>query len=477
MSPSTFHEMSCTISEIRLERYSNPVGVQHCAPRISWSYEGDHRDWTQIEYEMKTNGRRSDDTTKVKSGESIYVPWAFPPLTSRESFELSVRARSSGQCWTDWKTQEVECALLSEEDWKAGVTHGPWQERGCRKRPFLLRRSFSIPKCASGRLYVSALGLYEVSINGQTIGDHVLSPGWQSYNHRLHYQMFDVTSVLRSGHNELQAWIGEGWYAGRFGWGGGEYDIYGSDIGLIGQLEVDGEIVMRTGDEGWEYAFGEIVSGELYDGAEVDYRYGTEYRNWLPARRSKLPPAQLIAPEAPPVRRQERLPAIGVIRSPSGKTIFDFGQNLVGWIRFSGSPPDGSTIVLRHAEVLENEELGTRPLRDCKATDTVHVQKGSELVGWEPKFTFHGFRYVEVTGWHGIELNSITAVVIHSDMKRLGDFECSHRGLTQYHLNTLWSIKGNCVSVPTDCPQRDERMGWTGDLQVSHPMLPFLLTY
>ena len=460
--------MTCEISKIRLERYNTAAYIQHSAPRISWSYHGDALDWIQVAYEIKTHGRQSDETIQVNSNESIYVPWAFLPITSRESFQLSVRALSNAGDWTDWRTEAVESALMERADWHAGVSYGPCQERGFRKRPFLLRRSFSISKPSSARLYITALGLYEVSINGQRIGNHALAPGWQSYKHRLHYQVFDVTSVLRSGQNLLQAWVAEGWYAGRFGWGGGRYDLYGSDIGLIAQLELDGRMLIGTGDDGWECTYGAITSSELYDGEVVDLRLVEEMGRWVPARHGSIPPVRLIAPEAPPVRKQEQVSTVSVTCSPSGKTIFDFGQNLVGWIKFSESPPTNSTIVLRHAEVLENGELGTRPLRICKATDTIHVGKEEALVGWEPKFTFHGFRYVEVTGWKEISQTSLAAVVVHTDMDRLGDFDCSHDGLTRYHQNTLWGIKGNCVSVPTDCPQRDERMGWTGDLQVSH---------
>jgi alpha-L-rhamnosidase len=206
-----------------------------------------------------------------------------------------------------------------------------------------------------------------------------------------------------------------------------------------------------------------LTASEIYDGESYDYTASDETPK--PARSMSRPSTRWISPEAPSVRRQQVLPAIKVVTTPTGKKVLDFGQNLVGFARIIKSPPSNSTLTLKHAEVMERQELGTRPLRICKATDVIKIGNGSDAVGHEPKFTFHGFRYLQVEGWEDVSADCFEAVVIYSDMERTGDFECSHSGLSRYHLNTLWGLRGNFVSVPTDCPQRDERLGWTGDLQ------------
>ncbi|KAI9639009.1 bacterial alpha-L-rhamnosidase-domain-containing protein [Dioszegia hungarica] len=450
--------MACEIIKVTLERYDDPSTLQHPTPRISWRFGGDVKDWYQTSYYLRLERDGAVFDHHVESQQSIFVAWPFAPLVSRQRFELSVRAAGTTGGCTPWHKISGEAALMDKGDWEAAVTHGPVQETGQAKRPFLLRINFTAPANRdTARLYITALGVYRASLNGIPVGDHCLAPGWQSYKHRLHYQSFDIAALLAD-ENELVCWMGEGWYAGRLGWEGGWWDSYGEGgIGLIAQLEAGGKTVVATGRGEWEWAYGQLISSELYDGEVCDMSQSPTV--WAPARSSPLPQARLISPESPPVRRTERLPVLDIITTPSGKTILDFGQNLVGWVRFLATP-SSPTVVLRHAEVLEHGELGTRPLRECKATDRV---TGGQA-GWEPSFTFHGFRYVEVEGWDTVTKDSVEAVVICTDMARLGDFRCSHAGMTKYHENTVWGLKGNFVSVPTDCPQRDERMGWTGDL-------------
>ena len=455
--------MSCTISKVNLERYSSPRALFHKTPRISWRFSGEARDWQQASYDLRLERAGETHHHHVDTDQSVFNPWPFPPLSSRDRFKFSVRAISKTGLPTNWFSIDGEVALLERSDWTAVTTYGEQQAAGAPKRPFVLRHTFlnRSPQSDNARLYITALGVYQAALNGQPVGDQVLSPGWQSYKHRLHYQTFNVSEHLKEGYNVFTCWVGEGWYAGRLGWEGGWWDSYGEGkLGLIAQLEIDGKTVLSTGSDGWESAYGHLLASELYDGEIFDMNHVVT--GWKPTTSGPLPTAKLISPEAPPVRRQERLAVQKVITTPSGQTILDFGQNLVGWVRFLQSPPSGSTVILRHAEVLEHGELGTRPLRICKATDT--ITRGT--AGWEPTFTFHGFRYVQVEGWT-VTSSSVEAVVIYSDMERLGDFTCSHPGLTKFHENTLWGLRGNFVSVPTDCPQRDERLGWTGDLQVS----------
>jgi alpha-L-rhamnosidase len=338
---------------------------------------------------------------------------------------------------------------------------------------------------ARARLYATAHGVYDLEINGQPVGDQVMAPGWTSYKHRLRYQTYDVTEQLQQGENAIGAWVGEGWFRGRLVWGAGRRNIWGTQAGLLAQLEVtyeDGSSVVISTDSSWKSSTGGTLSAEIYDGETFDARLeparwtspGFEDGDWSPVALGEFDFDRLIAPTGPPVRRTQSLPVTEVITSPSGKTILDFGQNLVGRLRFSVQGEAGTTITIRHAEVLEHGELGVRPLRKAKATDRYNLS-GNGVETWEPRFTFHGFRYAEVDGWpSAIDPAAFEAVVLHTDLEPTGSFESSSPILNQLHRNAVWSMRGNFLDVPTDCPQRDERLGWTGDIQVFSPAASFL---
>lgn len=355
--------------------------------------------------------------------------------------------------------------------------------------PVLVRREVRIPAGAErARLYVTALGVYEVEINGATVGDHVLAPGWTSYHHRLRVETFDVTDLVRPGENAVGVWLAEGWYGGRLGWAGGRR-VYGHQLAILAQLEVtraDGSIqtVATAADGTWRAHAGPIVASGIYDGETYDARReqpawsspGFDGSAWTPVVALERAPDGLVARTGPPVRRTELLEPVAVTTSPSGRTLVDFGQNLVGRVRLTVSGEAGTTVALRHAEVLMDGELCTEPLRVAEATDR-YTLRGGEVETWEPRFTFHGFRYVEVDGWPGGGIpaaGDLTAVVCHSDMERTGWFHCSDERITKLHENVVWSMRGNFLDVPTDCPQRDERLGWTGDLCVFAPTATYL---
>jgi alpha-L-rhamnosidase len=327
-------------------------------------------------------------------------------------------------------------------------------------------------------LYITARGVYEAHLNGQPVSDHVLAPGWQSYSHRLAYQTFDVTQFLDpnvGAENTIGVILGEGWYSGRLGYRGGIHDIWGDRMGLLIQLEIDGKPVKF--EEDWTWCYGPILSsgiydGEVYDASLVDPQWSTSSLSsteneltgtgsWLPVEKLPFDGPLPSTPQSPPIRRTQEIKPIEVITTPSGQTVLDMGQNMVGWLRWNTSGPaidlnPGSTheIKLQHAEVLEFGELGTRPLRHAAATETVRLSAGVSMQGYEPKFTFHGFRYVQVTGWPGLTLGDLTGIVVHTDMERLGEFSCSHSWLNRLHDNVVWGMRGNFLSVPTDCPQR-----------------------
>jgi alpha-L-rhamnosidase len=325
--------------------------------------------------------------------------------------------------------------LLNPEDWMARFVTPDWDEDTSRPQPCpLLRREFDVrPGVARARLYVTALGVYEAQINGFIVGHHVLAPGWTSYHHRLCYQTFDVTDLLHDGRNAIGAILGDGWYRGRLGFHGGRRNIYGDRLTLLAQLEIeyaDGTTEWIVTDEHWRAETGPILASDIYDGEIYDARLvkpgwsepGYDDANWEGVRLLDRDLAVLVAPLGPPGRRTELVAPVAVDTSPSGRTIVDFGQNLVGRLRLKVQGEAGRTITLRHAEVLEDGELCTRPLRFAQATDRYTLQ-GEGIEVWEPRFTFHGFRYVEVDGWPGeLQADEIRAVVCHSDMERAGWF-------------------------------------------------------
>ena len=350
----------------------------------------------------------------------------------------------------------------------------------------LLRTEFVLEEghgpIARATLHATAHGIFEAYLNGQPVSDDVLSPGWSSYEWRLRYGSYDVTSLLQPT-SVLGIALGNGWFRGRLGWGGGRA-YYGEELAALAQLEIefaDGHRQMITTDESWTAGPSAVVSNDLYDGETIDARRYSEAwlqpgfadNRWTGVHAADLDLATLTSYIGPPARRQEELQPIKIWTSPAGKTLVDFGQNLVGWLRLNARGPAGTMITVRHAEVLEHDELGTRPLRTAEATDRFILSGGDDV--FEPTFTFHGFRYVEVDGWPSeLTADAITAVVVSSELQRIGEFECSDELLNQLHRNVVWGTRGNFLDVPTDCPQRDERLGWTGDIAVFAPTAAYL---
>ena len=480
-----------TIARVRFEHHRDAFGVGESRPRLSWTVDTVTPAWRQAYYELEaygSDGRLCKRTDKVESDQSVLVPWLFAPLSSRERLTVRVRVWGTDGQPSAWSMlTPVEAGLLTSEDWDARFVTPDWEEDTTVPQPCpMLRREFEVHTgVRRARLYVTSLGVYEVQLNGVIVGDHVLAPGWTSYHNRLRYQTFDVTDLLREGHNTIGAILGDGWYRGRLGFDGGRRNIYGDRLALLAQLEIDyaddttGRIVT---DETWHAAQGPILASDLYDGETYDARLerpgwsspGYDDSGWEGVRQIDRDLATLVAPSGPPVRRTELLAPVAITTSPSGHTIVDFGQNLVGRLCLTVHGEAGQTITLRHAEVLENGELCTRPLRTAQATDH-YTLCGEGVETWEPRFTFHGFRYAEVEGWPGrLRADDLRAVVCHSDMERTGWFECSDPLINRLHENVVWSMRGNFLDVPTDCPQRDERLGWTGDIQVFAPTAGFL---
>lgn len=481
--------MPATPRPVTFEHLPDALGIGTPMPRISWKASAEPG-WTQDAYQLTvTTSEGTWTSQRMDSAESVLVPWPAAPLASAQRADVSVRVWGSGREEpSEWSpASAVETGLLDAGDWTATPISPNWDEDpDADRRPPLLRRSFTLPRpVASARLYVTAHGLYEMELNGSRVGDDALSPGWTVYGKRLRYYTYDVTDHLAEGENALGAWLADGWYRGRIGFNGGHANLYGNKVALLAQLHVthdDGSVTVVGSDPDWKASYGPILFSSLYKGEIFDARElpsgwsrpGFDDSGWQPVVGVERDPATLVAPEGPPVRCTGELRPVSVWTAPSGKTLLDFGQNLVGRLQITISGQAGSVVTLRHAEVLQDGELYTRPLRQADATDT-YTLAGAGTERWEPRFTLHGFRYAEIDGWTGGDIaENVVARVYHTDMERTGWFECSDPDLNRLHDNVLWSMKGNFVDIPTDCPQRDERLGWTGDIQVFAPTASFL---
>ena len=340
-----------------------------------------------------------------------------------------------------------------------------------------LRKSFSIDRpVRSARLYATSLGLYEIRLNGQRVGDHVFAPDWTDYGKRIRYQVYDVTRQLRAGENVIGGMVANGWYSGHLGnWA---YQFWGKQPALLCQLEItrdDGSVQRIVSDTSWKRHDGpiqlsDIMLGERYDAtAEIAGwdRPGMQDDEWTAVTRRDPPSAVLEGQVAEPVRALREMKPIKLSQPQPGHWIFDLGQNMVGVVRLSVSGQKGQTVTIRHGEMLNPDgTLYTANLRGAPCVDT-YTFGGDGDVTWQPRFTYHGFRYVELTGLsQPPSLDSITGVVIGSDTPAAGEFFCSDPRINQLQSNIQWGQRGNFFSVPTDCPQRNERLGWMGDAQV-----------
>ena len=454
---------------MRIERlvaeYGAPdLGIGTAVPRLSWTRSGG--DGEQDAYELRlTSADGGVDVAAGAGPEQVLVAWPFRGLRSRERVEVQVRVQADG-AWSAWSEPlVVEAGLLSPEDVEARFV-SPRDVGGLDGGAVVLARDLELDgTVASARLYVTAHGVYDAWIGDRRVGDHQLDPGWTTYDARLRYQTFDVTEHLQAGATRIAVGLGNGWYRGQLTWTL-QRDSYGDRLGLLAQLEItyaDGRRQTVVTDERWRAGATGVLADDLYDGQATDLRVPL-----APAAVADGPVdvleddvTRLVAPTGPPVREVATVPAREVLTSPGGAQIVDFGQNVVGWVRLRVTGERGGTVTLRHAEVLEHGELGVRPLRDAKATDTYVLTGGEQVL--EPRYTFHGFRYAEVTGAE-VRAEDAEAVVVSSDLRRTGWFECSEPDVNRLHENVVWSQRGNFLSVPTDCPQR-ERAGWTGDIQ------------
>ncbi|MBN2086034.1 MAG: family 78 glycoside hydrolase catalytic domain [Anaerolineales bacterium] len=479
-----------TITRLTCEYRINPLGIDVRQPRLSWQMHGDRRGARQTARQILAAPSPDDlregesllwDSGKIESDQSIHVPYGGPTPASGQRVYWKVRvwdeageeAESSPAWW--------EMGLLERSDWKAEWIGAPFVggPRTSSPAPYL-RKEFTLPKnIVAARLYAAAIGLYECHLNGVRAGDALLTPGWTDYSRRIQYQVCDVTDLLRPGANAFGMILGDGWGVGHIAWLGRQH--YADRPQCLAQIVCtysDGSREIIATDRSWKAAQGPILESDLLMGESYDARReltdwsnpGYQDDSWWPVVTFSDRDAALVAANGPAVKRQEALRPAAIREIPpkvKGRWIFDMGQNMVGWVRLAVRGEKGTTVSIRYAETLDPDgALYTANLRSARCTDH-YTLKGEGEETWEPHFTFHGFRYVELSGFPGApDGETVTGIVVHSEMPSIGSFECSDPLINRLQHNIVWGQKGNFVDIPTDCPQRDERLGWTGDAQV-----------
>ncbi|NTW30623.1 MAG: family 78 glycoside hydrolase catalytic domain [Candidatus Moranbacteria bacterium] len=478
--------------ELRCEYASNPLGIDVKQPRLSWRTDSMRRNMKQSayrilvsisEYEIFSEADAAWDSGIVESDRSAHIEYLGNELVSSQRYYWRVRIRNERGEWTDWSEAAWwETGLLRAKDWKA-----KWIEPsdGRLRNALYMRSRFELDdSIASARVYVTSHGVYELSMNGRIVGNDVLQPGYTSYKDRLQYQTYDVTDLLGSGTNVIGIVVGDGWYRGKLTIMSLQ-DVYGPTLGALIQVCITFRNGLRTtlsSGSGWRWTAGPILKSDTKDGEIYDARMEMpgwdadpfDDSAWKPVHVADHGVANLVASSAPPVRRQELIAPVDIIRTPKGQTVVDFGQNIAGRVRIRVSEKGGATIKLRHGESLDahgNFSLthlqptapGVAPLLQ----EDIYIARGDgQEEEHEPTFSVHGFRYVEITGWPGEpSKDNLVAVALYSDMERTGTFECSDPRINRLHENIVWSMKSNSVDIPTDCPTR-ERAGWAGDVQI-----------
>ncbi|SHM71156.1 glycoside hydrolase family 78 protein [Mucilaginibacter sp. OK098] len=467
------------------ENKVDPISIDAINPRLSWQLNaGDKRSVMQTAYELKVSSQGKGKhevwkTGKVMSDESMYITYKGEPLVAGQKYVWQVRVWDNTGKASVWsESASWRMGLLTPADWKAKwITPGFVEDSVNRPSP-LFRKGFNLTKkVQSATAYITSHGLYEAQINGKRVGDAFLTPGWTTYNKRLQYQAYDVTNLLQPGANAVGATLGSGWYRGHIGFSH-QQNYYGKDIALLFQLDVtytDGTTATIVSDESWKSSTGPVRFAEIYNGATIDNRM--QQKNWSTATFddkswsgvtvNDYTKNTLVATVNEPVRKHETFKPVKIFKTPKGEEVIDFGQNLVGWVQMKVRGNAGDTIRLSHAEILDKPgNFYTENLRAARAQNIYILKGGGEEV-FEPQFTWQGFRYIKVEGYKK-DLNAadFTAIALYSDMKPAGTFSCSNEMINKLQHNIQWGQKGNFLDVPTDCPQRDERLGWTGDAQV-----------
>jgi alpha-L-rhamnosidase len=473
-----------SVRHLLLENRHDPVGVDVTVPRFSWQLAGDKRNLAQTAYDIQVFASGNKKTAvwhsgKIMSSQSVFVPYTGSALESGKKYKWVVEIwDNDGQASVKSDTATFQMALLNVNDWKAKWIGPGYTEDSVMRPSPLFRKLINIDKkIVSATAYITAHGLYEAQINGQRISDAYFTPGWTAYNKRLQYQLYDVTNMLTKGNNVIGVTLGNGWYRGFIGFSG-QQNVYGKDIALLLQIDItysDGTSEKIITDENWKSSTGSIRSSEIYNGEIIDAREekkgwalpGYDDSKWSGVKLINGSMSTLIATYNELVKKKETFKPVKIFKTPKGEQVIDFGQNLVGWVAIKVKGNAGDKIVVSHAEVLEKSgNFYTTNLRAAKCQDTYILKGGDEEI-FEPHFTWHGFQFIRLEGYPGeLKPENFKAIALYSDMQPTGNFNSSNTLVNQLQHNIQWGQKGNFIDVPTDCPQRDERLGWTGDAQV-----------
>lgn len=473
----------------RVENRTNPIGLDEEKPRFSWILDaGKRRNVKQSHYEIRVSTNEQNlekgrsliwSSGRTKSDQSIWVPYQGPALHPSTRYFWQVRVwDDSGQVslWSEpayWQT-----GLLNPENWKAQWIGLSYKEDSLHWPSPIFRKAFQTKqRVERATAYITAKGLYEGQINGKRIGDAYLTPGWTAYQHRIQYQAYDVTDLIKQGKNAVGVTLGSGWYRSYLGWET-RREAYGKELALLFQLEIeytDGTRELVVSNSSWKASTSSILDSEIYHGETVDARLEKtgwtlpDYndRSWMSVGIKESGSVKIVATYNEPIKKQAQFVPKQIFTTPKGERIIDFGQNLVGWVEVKASGKTGSTISLLHAEVLDKDgNFYTDNLRSAKQRCSYILKGTGKVEVFEPHFTFQGFRYVKVVDFPGdFTAANFTGIALYSDMPPTGTFNCSHPLVNQLQHNIQWGQRGNFLDVPTDCPQRDERMGWTGDAQ------------
>jgi len=479
----------------RTELKVNPIGLGTKVPRLSWELEAKDRGIFQKAFQIicaeNLNDLKSEknllwNSGKINSDKSVHIEYKGDDLLSGQKVFWQVRVWTNKE-ESDWSAPSFwEMGLLEENDWKAKwiepiITENVTESTPC---PYLRKEYIVSRTVLKATAFVTCHGLYELSINGHKISDEYFTPGWTSYKHRLQYQAFDVTKNFQFGKNAIGVILADGWYRGFLAWEGNK-NFYGDKLALLLQIKVDyvdGTHDLIVSDETWKSTTGPLLKSDIYNGEIYDSNLehigwnipGYNDASWSKVNIRSYGYKNLVASEGIPVRVTQSISPVEKFITPKGELVFDLGQNIVGWVRFRLKAKTGTRIVINHAEVLDHEgNFYTENLRKARAED-IYIFKGNGIETFEPRFTFHGFRYIKISGYEGdISLNDLQGIVVHTDMSVSGEFECSDELINRLQKNIQWGLRGNFIDVPTDCPQRDERLGWTGDAQVFAPTACF----
>ncbi|WP_276357069.1 alpha-L-rhamnosidase [Cohnella caldifontis] len=475
------------VADLTCEYRRNPLGIGVRVPRFGWRLVSDTRGTMQKGYRIVVAGADGNfeepiwDSGDTDSDASIQVEYGGPSLEPRTRYVYRVKVWDIAGRESDWSEAAwFETTLLDRSEWRANwiAPHAsgidPDSQGG-----FLLRKEFELKNgIASARVYTTAAGVYELFANGKKASDDVLAPGWTSYQHRLQFQTYDVTELLKPGRNAIGIHLGDGWYRGGMGFENRNFR-YGNRKAALLQLHVryeDGTEEVVVTDASWKCALSPVLYATIYHGETYDARLeqdgwsegGFEDAEWKPAEALDLPIDVLVPQENWPTRVTETVRPVSAFVTPAGDRVLDMGQNMVGRVRMTVQAPAGAKITLRHAEVLDKDgNVYFGNLRPAKQT-VEYTARGKGTETYAPHFTFMGFRYVKVEGYPGdsLPLDAFVGEVLHSDMEPAGAFETSDSRVNRLQSNIRWGQRGNFLDVPTDCPQRDERLGWTGDAQV-----------